>query len=287
MNAMKNLLLVVLLVVSGKVFSQVPLVGGERIDYYSTWTERGAKVVPLNEFHVSALAVSRYGNFPKTEINSQLLLFPLVPNLGFKHEWFGKNTIVSTQHTLYYPTLGLKWARNSGFQDQLPKSSVVPQLFVFRNEVIVSRVINPQPEDCFVKVPDLVLSARLGFDFALTSGESEMPLLDYYFLYHRTATYHNNQKLYFAGLELAGNVYRNWNFSINADYYSIDFKGEWAAESQGKIHWHRDSKFSISGGYKLYYLNSDYGTQFVAMPVVDFVFKLNHQTKLQRGLFKK
>jgi hypothetical protein len=260
--------------------------GDQRIDYYSTWTERTAKVVPDGEIHLSALAVSRYGNYPKTEINSQLLLFPLVPNVGVKHEWYGKNTIFSTQHTFYYPTLGLKWAKSSGFQDQISESSVIPQIFTFRNEIIVSHIINPQPKDCFIKVPDLVLTARLGFDFSLISGNSDFSLMDYHFLYHRTASYHNHQKLYFTGLELDGNLYKNYNFSINADYYSIDFNGEYALESQGKIHWHRNSKFSLSGGYKMYYLNSDYGTQFFAMPIIDLVFKLNHHTRLQNGLFK-
>jgi hypothetical protein len=285
---MKKILLVFILIASYNTLrAQVPLVGGERIDYYSTWTERTAKVVPMGEFHLSALSVSRYGNYPKTEINSQLLLFPLVPNIGVKHEWFGKHTIVSTQHTFYYPTPGLRWARKNGFQNQLPKSSIVPNIFVFRNELIVSRILNPQPEDCFVRVPDLILTARMGFDFALKSGEEKLPLMDYHFLYHRTASYHNNQKLYFAGLELDGNIYRNWNFSINTDYYNIDFKGEWAVESQGKVHWHKNTKFSVSGGYKLYHLNTDYGTQFLAMPVIDFVYKFGHRTKLQRGLFKK
>ncbi|PKQ62367.1 hypothetical protein BZG01_17610 [Labilibaculum manganireducens] len=287
MICMKNLIGFFLLFIAGNSIAQVSLVGGERIDYFSSWTERGAKVVPSGEIHLSALAVSRYGNYPKTEINSQLLLFPFAPNIGVKHEWFGQNTIVSTQHSLYYPTLGLKWARSSGFQDQIPKSAVVPHIFTFRNELIVSHIINPQPKDCFIKLPDLVLTGRLGFDFSLTSGDSQLPLLDYHFLYHRTASYYNSQKLYFAGVELDGNVYRNFNFSINADYYSIDFNGEWAAESQGKIHWHRDSKFSVSGGYKLYYLNTNYGSQFLAMPVIDFVFKLNHTTRLQNGLFKK
>ncbi|MDE5419914.1 hypothetical protein L3049_18140 [Labilibaculum sp. DW002] len=261
--------------------------GDQRVNYYSAWTERGAKVVPYGEIHLSALAVSRYGNYPKTEINSQLLLFPFAPNVGFKHEWLGENTILSTQHTVYYPSLGLKWARNSGFKDQIPESATIPHIFTFRNELIVSRILNPQPKDCFVKIPELILTGRLGFDFSLSSGDSQLPLLDYHFLYHRTASYHKSQKLYFMGLELAGNAYKNFNFSINADYYSINFNGEWAMESQGKIHWHRDSRFSVSGGYKLAYVNTDFGTQFVTMPVIDLVFKLRHQSRLQNGLFKK
>jgi hypothetical protein len=277
------LLLGILFVFGLKAQSPVP---GKRIDYYSSWTDRGAKVVPMGEIHLSALAKSRYGNYPNTEISSDLLLFPLAPNIGFKHQWFGKNTILSSQHTFYYPTLGLKWAKSSGFQDQIPKSADIPHIFTFRNELIVSRILNPQPEDCFIRIPDLILTARLGFDFSVKSGEDKLPLVDYHFLYHRTASYYNNQKLYFTGLELAGNAYQNFNFSIQADYYNIDFNGEWAVESQGKIHWHRDSRFSISGGYKLYYLNTNYGSQFLAMPVIDFVLKLNHRTKLQRGLFK-
>ncbi len=261
--------------------------GDQRVNYYSSWTERGAKVVPYGEIHLSALAAIRYGNYPKTGINSQLLLVPLAPNIGFKHEWFGENTILSTQHTLYYPTLGLKWARNSSFKDQIPETAAIPHIFTFRNELIVSRILNPQPKDCFVKIPDLILTGRLGFDFSLSTGDSQLPLLDYNFLYHRTASYHKNRKLYFFGLELAGNAYKNFNFSINADYYSIDLNGEWAMESQGKIHWHRDSRLSVSGGYKLSYVNTDFGTQFVVMPVIDLVFKLKHQTRLQNGLFKK
>lgn len=261
--------------------------GDQRVDYYSSWTERGAKPVPLGEIHTSAIAVSRYGNYTNTEINSHLLLFPFAPNIGFKHKWLGKNTILSTQHTFYYPTPGLKWARSSGFKDQIPKSSVVPHIFTFRNELILSQILNPQPKDCFIRVPDLILTGRLGFEFSLISGDSQLPLLDYPFLYHRTASYHKNKKVYFLGLELAGNFYQNFNFSLNADYYSIDAKNEWAMESQAKIHWHSNSKFSISAGYKLSYVNTDYGNQFVAIPVVDFVFKLKHRTRLQKGLFHK
>jgi hypothetical protein len=241
----------------------------------------------MGEIHLSALAKSRYGNYPKTELNSELLLFPLAPNIGFKHQWFGKNTILSSQHTFYYPTLGLKWARSSGFQDQLPESADVPHLFTFRNELILSRILNPQPEDCFIRIPDLILTARLGLDFSLKAGDDNFPKLDYYLLYQRSASFYDNQKVYFAGLELAGNVYRNFNFSITADYYNINFDGEYALESQGKIHWHKNSRFSLSGGYKAYYLDNDMQTQVFIMPVVDLVFKLNHRTKLQRGLFKK
>lgn len=279
-------LLLLNLCLVGWAYAQVPLVGGERIDYYSTWTDRGAKVVPMGEIHLSALAKSRYGNYPKTEINSELLLFPLAPNIGVKHEWFGKNTILSSQHTFHYPTLGMKWARSSGFQDQIPESADIPHIFTFRNELIVSRILNPQPEDCFIRIPDLVLSARVGFDFSLKSGDDNFPKMDYYLLYQRTASYYDDQKVYFAGLELVGNVYRNFNFSLSADYYNIDFEGEYALESQGKIHWHKNSRFSISGGYKAYYLDNDTKTQLFIMPVIDLVFKLNHRTKLQRGLFK-
>lgn len=267
-------------------YGQVPLVGGERMDYYSSWTERGAKVVPMGEIHLSALAKTRYGNYPKTELNSELLLFPFAPNIGFKHQWLGKNTILSSQHTFYYPTLGLKWARSSGFKDQVPGSADIPHIFTFRNELILSRILNPQPEDCFIRIPDLILTARLGFDFSVKSGDDNFPKLDYYLLYQRSASYYDNQKVYFAGLELAGNVYRNFNFSITADYYNINFDGEYALESQGKIHWHKNSRFSVSGGYKAYYLDNEMQTQFFLMPVVDLVFKLNHRTRLQRGLFK-
>jgi hypothetical protein len=268
-------------------YAQVPLVGGERIDYYSSWTDRGAKVVPMGEIHLSALAKSRYGNYPKTELNSELLLFPLAPNIGFKHQWLGKNTILSSQHIFYYPTLGLKWAKSSGFKGQIPESADVPHIFTFRNELILSRILNPQPEDCFIRIPDLVLTARVGFDFSLKAGDDNFPKLDYYFLYQRSGSYYDDQKVYFAGLELVGNVYRNFNFSIAADYYNINFDREYAIESQGKIHWHRNSTFSISGGYKAYYLDNAFQTQLFLMPVVDLVFKLKHRTKLQRGLFKK
>lgn len=267
-----------------KAQSPVP---GKRVDYYSSWTERGAKVVPMGEIHLSAIAKSRYGNYPKTELNTELLLFPFAPNIGFKHQWFGKNTLLSSQHTFYYPTLGLKWAKSSGFKDQIPKSADVPHIFTFRNELILSQILNPQPEDCFIRVPDLVLTARVGFDFSLKSGDDNFPNLDYYFLYQRSGSYYDDQKVYFAGLELVGNVYRNFNFSISADYYNIDFGGEYAIESQGKIHWHKNSKFSVSAGYKTYYLNNDTYSQLFLTPIVDLVFKLNHRTKLQRGLFKK
>ncbi|MFA8433953.1 MAG: hypothetical protein ACEPOZ_05505 [Marinifilaceae bacterium] len=255
-----------------------------RNDYYSTWTHRTAKVVPLREIHLSAVAPSRYGNFPKTEINTQLLLFPLVPNIGLKHQWIGETTILSTQHSFNYPTMGLRWAKKSGFGDILPESSVVPHIFAFRNEVIVSHVLNPQAPDCFNRVPDLILTGRMGFDFALKTGDEMLPLIDTRFLYHRTSIYHD-RKLYFMGLELDGNTWRNINFSINADYYNIDFNGEYAFESEGRFIYHHNSRLNFSLGYKLSYLNCDYGTQLFVMPMIDLVYKLHHHVKLQNGLF--
>ncbi len=282
---MKYKIVIILLLFFGiSAYAQQPL-PGKRIDYYSSWTERGAKVVPLNELHLSALAVSRFGNYKNTEINSQLLLIPFIPNIGLKHQWKGKTTILSSQHTFYYPTPGLKWAKNNNFDYQIPKTSSIPQIFTFRNELIVSHILNSD-KACTSKIPDLILTGRLGFDFSLKSGKSDFPIIDTHFLYQRTASYYD-KIVYFIGAELAGNIYHNFNFSITADLYNINFTSNFALESQGRIHWHINGKFALSGGYNLYYLNVDNtDNQFFITPAIDFTFKIGHKERLQRGLFK-
>ncbi len=258
----------------------------KRIAYYSSWTERGAKVVPFKELYLSAIAVSRFGNYYReTEINSQLLLMPFVPNIGIKHEWFGRSTIVSSQHTFYYPTPGLNWAKNNDFDNQIPATAKIPQIFTFRNEVIVSHILN-EGRPCTAKIPDLILTGRLGFDFSLKSGEQDFPIIDTHFLYQRTASYYDNVVV-FLGAELAGNLYRNFNFAVTADLYSIGFFKEIALESQGRIYWHFNHSFALSGGYNLYHLSgADVENTFCITPAIDFTIKIGHKKVLQRGLFR-
>lgn len=279
----KQFLFLIVLLYAVSVYAQQPI-PGKRISYYSSWTERGAKVVPLHELYLSAVAVSRFGNYKNTEINSQLLLFPFAPNIGIKHQWKGKTTILSSQHTFYYPTPGLKWARKKGFDNQISETAIIPQIYTFRNEAILSHVLN-SGRPCTSKIPDLIVTGRLGFDFSIKSGEENFPMIDTHFLYQRTASYHN-KVVYFAGVELAGNIYRNFNFSITADYYNINMSSDFAAESEGRIFWNVNQVLAFSGGYKLYYLNAPVDNSFFITPSIDIVFKIGHKKTLQRGLFK-
>jgi len=256
-----------------------------RIDYYDTWSSQTAKVVPYKETHISAITRSRYGNFPKTEINSSLLLSALAPNIGFKHQWIGERTILSSQHTFFYPTVGLRLMLNTGFKDLVPKNSHIPQLFAFRNEIILSHVINKNTRKCFFKTPPMILTGRLGVDFAIVDGEYVVPPLDFFNFYHRSSIFIENRKLYFLGVALDGNLYRAFNFSLMATLYSIDASSEIAIENKAMIHWNKNNRFAFSFGIHTSYGMYNHENNFGFVPQIDFVYKLNQSVRLGKGLF--
>lgn len=276
-----KILLIFLLFIGISATAQPPI---KQIDYYTSWTPRGARVLPLNELNLSLTSVSRYGNYRDTEINSLLLLMPFVPNIGLKHLWQDSNFIIASQHTIYYPTPGLKWMQRNGFNDQIPKKYDIPHIFTFRNELIVSYILDAG-KPCTDKTPDFILTGRLGFDASLKSDKVNFPIIETPFLYQRTASYYNNV-VYFIGVELAGNIRENYNFAINADFYDVNFTDIFAVEGQGKVFWNIDDTFTLSGGYKFYYLTTDYYREICITPTIDFTIKIGNKKRLQQGLWE-
>jgi len=258
---------------------------GQRIDYYSAWTHRGAKPVPLYEIHFSAFAPSRWGNYPDTELSSYLLFFPVVPNIALKHKWFGREIILSSQHSFYYPSVILKGLRNSGFGSYIGEESHITNIFSFRNELILSRILNYDFKKCFFKVPDKVLSLRLGFDYSPSVDGLYFPLINNSFMHNRTNSYRTGDIQYFLGAELVGNMYKAVNYNLSADYYTTNPIDNFVMEAGLGLSWHKNTSFMISASCNFSYTNANIRNKFSVFPLLDFVFKIRHEKTLQRGLF--
>ncbi|MCT4614506.1 MAG: hypothetical protein N4A49_06490 [Marinifilaceae bacterium] len=256
-----------------------------RIDYYPSHSDRSAMVVDYKELNLSLISKSRYGNFPNTELLTDLSLIAFAPNIGFKHIWYKGNFYFSSQHSIYYPTPGLKFMQNTGFKDQVSKYYDIPNIFTFNNQLIGSYILNKEKVKCNSKIPDLILSLRMGIEFSAIGKGDIVPYLTYYFLYNRSYTYRESKKTLFAGLNLDGNIYHQFNFSINADYYKMD--SDFAIESMGKAIWNINHTYAVAAGYKFNYLDCQFGTQYILTPILDLTVKFNNNKYLRRGLFKK
>lgn len=268
-----------------QLFDQGVRLMGKRLDYYSTWTERGAKTVPLYEIHFSAMSASRWGNFPDTEISSNLLLLPVVPNIALKHKWLGRKNILSSQHSFYYPSMMMRYMAKKEIGDILSKDSKIPSIYSFRNEIIFSSILNYERKKCFFKIPDLILTLRLGIDKSFVGKSLYLPIVNNSLVYARSLSARTGKIQYFFGAELAGNLYKAFNYSISADYFTPFPMNKLVAQGQLRVHWHKSSRFSLSAGCKVSYTNADIKQKISFLPLLNFVFKIRHQQTLQRGLF--
>ena len=108
------------------------------------WTVGTAKTIPQGHLEISILRPARYGITKSLEVSAQPFIFPVFPNAQLKKNWYDKKFSIATVHGLNYPTMFLNMVRKRDREDLIPRDSIVPQLIVFKNEVIGSIMLKEE-----------------------------------------------------------------------------------------------------------------------------------------------
>ena len=256
------------------------------------WSVGTAIVLDQNDYRYGAFLPFSYGLKNKLELSSNIIPFLLLPNISAKKQWTNQRWIIATNHAINYPSLALKAAAKTEFYDLLPDSSVIPQIIVFKNEILISRGFANSKCNAFEKNSDevrryanFIATLKLGFQFALKFKESNFPVINEAFLYPRSSIYHDSTLLY-CGFDIDGKLIPNFNYSIDMDFMLINFK-QAAIEHKSMIIWNKSSKLSFLLGYKLFYVPPLNNNKFFLMPFADFVWTITSNKKMELGLFGK
>ena len=249
------------------------------------WTVGTAKTIYQGHLEVNIFRPWRYGITKTLEVSSHPLAFPIFPNAQIKKTWFDRNIAIATVHGINYPTVALNLQRKRNIEDWIPIDSVVPQLIVIKNEVIVSKMLKAATS---CEAPNYYLSLKAGIQFALKFKESTLPLIQKPIIYQRTCVYHD-QVLWYVGAKLDAHLTEIINYSVDLNFLSVGIGiDDWAVEHKGLLMMKLTNSLMVMGGYKLSYGTYPKGNQLKIYPLIDlsWTYKFKKAKKQELDLFK-
>jgi hypothetical protein len=249
------------------------------------WTVGTAKTIYQGNLEVNVLRPCRYGITKTLEVSAQPIAFPVFPNAQIKKNWYDREIAIATVHGINYPTLALNLQRKRNKEDWIPIDSVVPQLIVIKNEVIVSKMLKAATS---CEAPNYYLSLKAGVQFALKFKESTLPLIEKPIIYQRTSVYYD-QILWYVGADLDAHLNEIINYSVDLDFLSVGLGiDDWAIEHKGLLMTKLTKSLMIEGGYKLSYGTYPKGNQLKIYPLADvsWTYKFKKLKKDELQLFK-
>ena len=252
------------------------------------WTVGTGKTIPESQLEVSLFRPARYGITKTLEVSAQPWAFPVFPNGQIKKNWYDRKISVATVHGLNYPTMFLNIVRKRDMEDYIPVDSVVPQLIVIKNEVIVSKMLQEGGSTC-ENPENYLLSLKLGFQFALNFGESTLPHIYKSIIYHRSEVYHK-KVLWYVGADLDAHLNGFINYCVDVDFLSVGFIDDWAVEHKGLLMTKITNSLMVALGYKLSYgtYQEGRGTGFGIYPLADisWTYRFKKRKEKQLDLFR-
>ncbi len=252
------------------------------------WTVGTGKTIPEKKLEVSLFRPARYGLTKTLEISAQPWAFFVLPNGQVKKNWYDRKISIASVHGLNYPTMFLNMVRKRDNEDYIPEEVKVPQLFVIKNEVIASKMLQEGGGTC-ERPENYLLSLKLGVQFALNFGESTLTHIYKPIIYHRTEVYHK-KVLWYVGADLDAHLNGFINYSVDVDFLSVGFIDDWAIEHKGLVMTKITSSLMVAVGYKLSYgtYQEGRGAGFGIYPLADisWTYRFKKRKEKQLNLFK-
>jgi hypothetical protein len=256
------------------------------------WTTGNARTLAAGQQEFGIIQPFQIGLSDKLELAvSPLAGLSLIPNISFKYRYNSGPWMIASQHTYLMPTMLIHSMQDSLFtklirRDTLafPDTTRIPYVFTFRNQVMVTRKIGEET----------LITGKVGFEFSLKTKADSLPAFTYPQFYLQSTTL-NKKLLWYTGVRIDGNLYKDFNYMAEIDFVSSGFDIEhWAIEHKGYFIWNKSVKFAALIGYKLSYGTYPYPARnpvttqgrFFIFPVADLIWKLNIKRQPQKDLFR-
>ena len=212
----------------------------------SAWHSGTAGIIRSNAAELNLTSPSRIGFSGETELQLRIGEEFVMPNIGLRHRWWHNERFhLTTEHSLHYTWPLLKIIQSTGLKDLIPDSVKIGQGIAMRNEVQFSWLLNPQVAGCPDPVPEMILTARVGTEFYMGDGKNEVAPFDWlHSLYHTQIL--DGKILWYGGIQFDSYFLHRFHYSLNALYYSIDLKKDYALEGNARLTYFVSSRIGVS-----------------------------------------
>ena len=231
----------------------------------ATWVNGSALIIEKGQWEVGLFNPLSYGFTETIQISTHPLVFLQMPNVVVKKQWITLNGhILSSKHSLYYPTPLLNLIAKEGIGGFISPEFDIPAMIASVNEIIVSRPVNTSG----------ILSLKLAFAFSLGSNDlDQRTSIDLPLVYPRLSVYHNGHYTKF-GADYQSGLGKKLGIAVDIDYFILSNNDKHTAfEHKGLISYSKKKSRQILIGYK--YISADYpfGQQQHLFPSIDFRWK--------------
>ncbi len=225
-----------------------------------TWSAATAYVTPENRVETGLFGATRMGLGDGLELSSHPLWFFVIPNVAVKRvDWVLGDAVLSSEHTLTYPTPLLKLLSREGVGGLLPHESRVPHIVALTNELLVTQPLGFGH----------ALTGWLGLTLAGAVGRANVTTIDLPVVYPRMAAYYEHVTGN-AGLSLAGPVWRKVTYRVDGELFLIpNRQATWAAEADLEVSYTLGDTWQLMLGTKLAYSQLPYGSLTRLLPMLD------------------
>lgn len=277
----------VTLLFSSFIFAQTPL-----------WTVGTARTVHKNDLDLSTFYFTKYGLTNFFELQAKPLYWWKLPQLNGKLTWYyhkgqkhknylrSRDYLIGSIHGVNYPTWALRTFASKGYYNSIiPESSVIPSIFAFRNEILLTTILTRR-KTC--STSNSLITFKAGVKSAYKTDTVILAPFEQA-VYARESQIYRDKLLWYLGVDWDAKLSYGLNYTLDADIYSIGLNTDyWAFEHKGLVYWHMgyNKRIRIVLGYKFGYTNLP-DTRMQVSPFVDFTLLLRPRRNKHTQLFPK
>jgi hypothetical protein len=247
-------------------FVLLPLLGiqAQNSEIIKRWSENTAYTMSGHSWETGLFQSLRIGLSDKVELRSNVLIIPILPNVGVKVSYGQKNDLyLASEHSLSYPSMFLKTFQMKGTGGLISPQYEIPMMFSLSNTFLASKPLGEKS----------LLSANAGLSFVIRNGSIDYRAsIDEPFFYQRMTHYYKGLQIRAGGsykTQLLNNLFAEENIKI---YGATRKNDNIFIENQGVLMFSTKGSFRIRGGYMLSWGSYPFGNHLQMWPVIDIMF---------------
>ena len=228
------------------------------------WASNTAFIISAGKWESGIFQPFRFGLNKRTELMSNALLMPLLPNAGVKISLIAeKGLLLASEHLVSYPTLFLNLMSFKGTGGLISPQYSFPFIITLSNTLIATTPVGSSS----------LLTADAGFIVALRVSKPDYrSSIDIPFIYQRMAHYYEGVSVR-AGISFKGTIIKNLFFEERTRLFLITRSHDNIfIENSGAVLWSSKGSFRLKGGYMLSWGKYPFGNHLQLWPAFDIIF---------------
>ncbi len=227
------------------------------------WDAGTALLLEPGQKEVGVFNPLRIGFAGGIELDVHPFFFFAFPHMTVKKEWYKTGAIVvSTGHSLRYPTLLIQNISREGTGGILPADTEPNRMVTFGNELYST-----------FRFSGSMLTLKMRYDRTLGAEKDHIPTIDFALAYPRTASLSTGQLMVF-GADLDGVIAGRFSYTMDVDYfYFPPLEDDYAVESKLLLHCQLGETVRIVTGVKSVFGAYPFGKERRFLPLLDVIFR--------------